>query len=48
MRRLFEYGGFVAAVVLIGFGIGAVTISTGSPYGRAMRPIVALRRERLP
>jgi hypothetical protein len=26
MRRLFEYGGFVAAVVLIGFGIGAVTM----------------------
>jgi len=26
MRRLFEYGGFVAAVVLIAFGIGAVTM----------------------
>ena len=26
MRRLFEYGGFIAAVVLIGFGIGAITM----------------------
>jgi hypothetical protein len=26
MRRLFEYGGYVAAVVLIAFGIGAVTM----------------------
>jgi hypothetical protein len=26
MRRLFEYGGFIAAVVLIAFGIGAVTM----------------------
>ena len=26
MRRVFEYGGFIAAVVLIGFGIGAVAM----------------------
>jgi len=26
MRRLFEYGGFIAAVVLIAFGIGAITM----------------------
>ena len=26
MRRLFEYGGFIAAVVLIAFGIGAVAM----------------------
>ena len=26
MRRAFEYGGFIAAVVLIAFGIGAVTM----------------------
>src|SRR5262249_16331480 len=31
MRKVFEYGGFVAAVVLIAFGIGAVTMGWNAP-----------------